>query len=136
MGSTNRLRCCGSPTSQRQPARMLDLVQAEMRVDRNDAGQVQQRLLEEPLILLGVGADDLHEIVMVAGDQVAIEYLRLALDRRFEVEQCLLVMLAQAHLGKHDDAEAQRLAIELETLAANDSGILELLQPAPAGRMA
>ena len=83
---------------------MLDLVQAEMRVDRNDARQMKQRFLQEPLILLGVGTNDFHEIIVVAGHEIAIENLRLALHGRFEIEQGLLVMLAQANLSQHHDA--------------------------------
>jgi len=87
-----------------------------------------------PLQILGIAVAEAHQIVVRAGDVVAVEHLGLVAHRLLEGLQQLV-----AHRRQVDDREAgavlaQRLGVEQRHVLGDDAVVLEPLDAAQAGR--
>src|SRR4051812_3386633 len=108
-----------------QRRRELDLFETDHRADIVDARHLHQAIGEEVAERLEVVGDDLEQIVVLAGDAVALEDLREGADLGFDLANAAEVVAADADAHVSGHAEANRFRSDVGAVAANDAALLE-----------
>ena len=90
-------------------------------------------LLVDPFEVRDVARDHLQMIVIAAGHQVAGHHIGATGDRCFERGEIFLALFFQRDGDDNRRDEPERSRFEVGPIAANDTGFLELTNPARAG---
>ena len=98
-------------------------------MDARHAGDRCQLLHDQSLQFLSIAHGDLEQVVVLAGDVVALQHFWNLLDRRAEVVDLLDLVQLQRNLDEAEHVEAEPLAVEERHIAADEA---LFLQPADA----
>jgi hypothetical protein len=118
----------------RQRGRILDLAQGKARLDRRNAVESRQLVLQESLIGGEIGGDHAQQIVAVSGHQIAFEHFVPFGDRAREAVEVLLLLPSELDRDEDADMETERFLVDGGDVAADHAALLEQLDAAMAGR--
>src|SRR5262249_48332005 len=117
----------------RQRMRALHFTEREARLDRGDAVEPGQLLLEEALIGFEIAHHNAHEIVALPGHQETVDDLRPACDRLGETVELFLALALQLDRGEDADWQADFRGVDDGGIALDDFGLLQIAH-APCAR--
>src|SRR5947208_11164133 len=118
----------------RQRDRILHLAQRKARLDRGDAVEPCQLVLQERFVGGEIGGDDAQEIVAVARHQIAFQHLVPFRDRFRKPVEVFLLLPRQLDRDEDADMEPQRFLVDGRDVARDDAALFQKLDPAVAGR--
>src|SRR5712664_660084 len=121
-------------TSHRQRDRILHLAEREARLDRGDAVEPGQLVLQERLVGREIGGDDAQQIVAVSRHQVALQNLLPFRDRLLEAVEILLLLPRELDRDEDADMQPQRLLVDGRDVAGDDAALFEQFDAAVARR--
>src|SRR3990167_662478 len=98
-----------------------------------DAQVGHQPTVDQALVLVNVARHDLDDIVDTAASGVALSDFGTVLHGIFKTQEGFAVMLLEADLNHHRGPFEQNLGVQLGTVAADDTGLFQALDPLPAG---
>ena len=105
---------------ERQGRSILDLLEREAGLDVGNARNPGQAVHQKAMVAGEIRRDDPHQIVRLAGHQVALHDLRLLLHGGLEHLQGLLPLLVERHLDERADLQTRRVGIDESDLAPDD----------------
>src|ERR1700675_1831068 len=118
----------------RQRNRIFLLAQRKARLDRGDAVEPRQLVLQECFIGRQVSGDDAQQIVAVAGHQIALQHLVPFRDRFRKTVEILFLLPRQLDRDEDADMQAERLLVDGRDVARDHAALLQQLHPAMARR--
>ncbi|MNR04228.1 hypothetical protein D3C85_1201670 [compost metagenome] len=114
---------------------VLDAAQHEAGAHPGHPGDVGQLVQQEVLVVLHVPHHHLELVVgVVAGDEVAFEHLWQILDGPIEVFEPLRGVPVHGDVNVGGEGEPQLAGVEQGDVGIDETGILQRLDPARAGR--
>src|SRR3546814_799961 len=120
-----------SSRAERQAHFVLDLAQRDDGARLPDARQVEQEPVQEPVVRLRAFYQDLQQEVGIARDRIAFEDLGRIAHRALEgLDRAGRVPL-EADLREHAALQPDLGAVHLRTVAQDDAGRLQRLDPPP-----
>src|ERR1035437_1048573 len=124
----------GKGTSHRQRDRVLHLTERETRLDRGDAVEPRQLVLQERFIRRQVGGDDAQQVIAVAGHQVALQHLVPFRDRLGEPLEVFLFLPRELDRDEYAYMQAERFLVDGRDIARDHAALFQKLDPAMARR--
>src|SRR6202795_3079484 len=118
----------------RQRNRIFHLAQRKARLDRGDAVEPGQLVLQECFIGRQVGGDDAQQIVAVAGHQIAFQHLVPFRDRLGKTIEVLLLLPRQLDRDEDADMQAERFLVDGCDIARDHAARFQQFHPAMARR--
>src|ERR1700722_17243304 len=122
-----------APLSHRQRDGVFHLAQRKARLDRGDAVEAGQLVLQERFIGREVGGDDAQQIIAVAGHQIAFQHLVPFRDRLGKAVEVFLLLPRQLDRDEDADVEAQGFLVDGCDIARDHAALFQQLDPAVAG---
>ena len=122
------------PSSRRQRPRVLDLAQAEARLDMPDSGVLEDFLHDQFREMIDVPGEHLHDVVVAAAHGVAFDDMRLRCDPRVEVVRTRVGLLVHVDQHERGDRESKRPRLDYRRVPGDDPVPLEFLHPSKTRR--
>ncbi|CAM2147669.1 hypothetical protein PT2222_10251 [Paraburkholderia tropica] len=112
----------------------LDFAQHDACAHLGDRGDAEDALVQEGVVGLDVGRDDLEDVIRLARGAVALRHLGAGGDLALKRFDAAFRVTREVDMRERADMQAELLAIEQRRVALDHARLLHVLDAAPARR--